>query len=402
MSVEPVYRVGTADDHEPANALIMLAFGQPDRVKRGMEISAPEDMRLLVGADGQLVAAMHVGRLGQWWLGRQAPSAQVNRLGTAPHQGGRGYATALLTSFLAELHEAGVPTATLFASTASLYRVAGFEAAGDWTEYSLRAEHLPRSTGPWRARQVPLDDLSQAKALYERVAPGRHGALVRDEAWWRRRIVGSTPESVVQFLLDGPVPGEDGEGQVGWAFVQYSVADHWRARLWVKDWGCLPGAERGLYGLLGGYGVLDGQVTWTGPDPDPALLALADRQFEIATRDLWYLRVVDLKLAFESRPYPEALRGTVRMRVNDPRCPWNTGTWLLEVADGHGTVQPVSDSGSRATMRLEPRALGALFTGYLDPDDLARGGLLADGSPRELGLLRAALCTRRPWVAEHY
>ena len=53
-------------------------------------------------------------------------------------------------------------------------------------------------------------------------------------------------------------------------------------------------------------------------------------------------------------------------------------------------------------MRVEPRGLAALFTGYQDPDDLARGGLLADGSARELGLLRAAFCSRRAWVAEHY
>ncbi|MFL6203168.1 MAG: sterol carrier protein domain-containing protein, partial [Thermoanaerobaculia bacterium] len=59
-------------------------------------------------------------------------------------------------------------------------------------------------------------------------------------------------------------------------------------------------------------------------------------------------------------------------------------------------------TATRTTMRIEPRGLGALFTGYLDPDDLVRGGLLADGSPRELNLLRAAFCTKRPWVAEHY
>ena len=397
-----VYRVGTPEDHRPANALISLAFGNPGATQRGVDRSAPADMRVLAGQGGELLAALHTGRLGQWWLGHRVPSAQVLRLGTAPNQGGRGYATALMTGFLNELHDAGVPTATLFASTAALYRGAGFEAAGDWTEYKIRAEHLPRTTAPWRSRQLPLDDLSEARALYDRVAAGRHGALDRDESWWRQHLIGPDTDRVVQFILDGPIPGQAEDGPVGWALVSYSVEDHWKARLWVRDWGCLPGAERGLYGLLGGYGVLDGQVEWTGPDPDPALLALPERRFEIGVRDLWYLRVVDLKQALTMRPYPEALRGTVRMRVNDPRCPWNTGTWLLEVAEGRGMVQPISATATRTTMRIEPRGLGCLFTGYLDPDDLVRGGLLADGSPRELNLLRAAFCTRRPWVAEHY
>jgi predicted acetyltransferase len=398
----PGYRIGTPEDHRPANALIALAFGKPEATQRFVDRSAPEDMRVVADDDGELVAALHTGRLGQWWLGRRVPSAQVLRLATSPHHGGRGYATALLTGFLSELHDAEVPTATLFASTAALYRGAGFEAAGDWTEYRIRADRLPRTTAPWRARQVGLDDLDDARALYDQVAATRHGALDRDEQWWRQHLLGASPDTVAQFILEGPLPGGDDEGPVGWALVSYGTEDHWKARLWVKDWGCLPGAERGLYGLLGGYGVLDGVVEWTGPDPDPAVLALPERHFELATRDPWYLRVVDLKLALASRPYPEALRGTVRMRVNDPRCPWNTGTWLLEVADGKGTVEPVSSATTRTTMRIEPRGLGGLFTGYLDPDDLARGGLLSDGSPRELSLLRAAFCSRRPWVAEHY
>jgi predicted acetyltransferase len=389
----PVYRPIADGEHAAVASLIMLGFGQPAEAASYAQRTRPDELRVL-DVGGEPVAALKLGRLGQWWLGRRAPSAQVYQLATAPEHGGRGYASALLRGLLGELHEQGVPTVTLFASTLSLYRGVGFECAGTWTMYEIRAEHLPRSTRPYRARRVPLEDpggLAEVRALYDRVAATRHGALDRDEPWWQR-LIGPDRERTALFVLDGP------DGHAGWALLRFDVQEGWRTRLSVRDWGCLPGAERALFGLLGGYGPLDGKVTWTGPDPDPGLLVLPEERFSIAARDHWLLRVVDLPAALSARPYPEALRGTVRLRVDDPRCPWNSGHWLLEVADGRGRVQPISSAG----MRLEARGLAALFTGFLDPDELARVGLLSDAQPRELSFLRAAFSTRRPWTAEHY
>ena len=72
MNGTPTYRAATAEEHWAANALISLAFGRPVD-QQGVDRSAPEDMRVLVGDGDELLAALHVGRLGQWWLGRQVP-----------------------------------------------------------------------------------------------------------------------------------------------------------------------------------------------------------------------------------------------------------------------------------------------------------------------------------------
>jgi predicted acetyltransferase len=389
----PVYRPAKPDEHEACNELIALAFGRPGSTAFSMEMTEPADFRV-VEADGKLAAVLEQHRQGQWWMGAKVPSAQVNRLATAPHVGGRGYASALVTAFLGELHDDGVPTATLFASTLALYRSAGFECAGDWTEYSMRADRLPRSTAPYRARQVPLTELDEIKALYGKVAPTRHGALARDDRWWEM-LIGRDRSSVVAFLLDGP------DGPVAWAIVGFSTEEGWRVRMRVRDWGCLPGAEQAMYGLLGGYGPLDGVASWSGPDPDPLLFVLPERQFGHYgpdERDQWLLRIVDLPAAIAARPFPESLRGTARFKVTDLRCPWNSGTWLLEVADGRGRLEPVSSAG----MWAEMRGLAALFTGFLGPEELTRAGLMGDIGHREQAFLRAAFCTHRPWTAEHY
>jgi predicted acetyltransferase len=389
-----VYRRIRPDEHEAVNELIALGFGRPGATSFAMEVTRPESFRV-IEADGELVAALDKNDLGQFWLGRRMPSTQICRVATVPHGGGRGYAGALMTGYLHELHETGTPTATLFASTLALYRAAGFECAGDWTEYSLRAEHLPRRTAPYRADRVPLDDLDEIRALYKVIAPTRHGALDRDEAWWRW-LIGRDRGSTVAFVLRDP----DGAA-AGWAIVGFGSEEGWRVRARVIDWGCLPGAERALYGVLGSYGPLDGVVTWSGPDPDPSLFVLPDRQFGHygpETRDHWLLRLVDVRRALELRAYPELVSGSVRFSVDDERCPWNTGSWELEIADGKGRVTPAADAPVTASVR----ALGPLFTGFLGPEELVRAGLLTGAGAPDLAFLRAAFTTHRPWSAEHY
>ena len=340
MNGTPTYRAATAEEHWAANALISLAFGRPESTKQAWTARPrrtcgcwsvtgtscwPRCTSAGSGSGGS--AARSLG-----------PGAAAGDVAAEPRRAGPR--DGLMTGFLHELHDEGVPTATLFASTAALYRGSGFEAAGDWTEYKIRAEHLPRTTAPWRSAGAPGRPRRGRRAVRPGAAAGRHGALVRDERWWREHIVGTNTEHVVQFVLDGPLPGTDEEGPVGWALVGYVAEEHWKARLWSGTGAACQaraGAVRPARRLR--RPRRDGRMDRAGPGPGPARPAGAPVRDRHAT---WYLRVVDLQLALTSRPYPEALRGTVRMRVNDPRCPWNTGTWLLEVADGRGTAQPIS------------------------------------------------------------
>lgn len=394
MPTETVVRYRTIDDdeHDAAIKALCLGFSIPDRHERYRRLIRPERVRV-VEAGGELATVLYYGRLGQWWHGRSLPSAQVLGLATPPQHRGRGYGTELLRGLLGELHADGVPTMTLYASTARLYRGAGLEYAGGWTRYEARAEHLPRTTAPYQARQVPLDDIGEIRALYRRVAPGRHGALDRDETWWQNTFLrerdGHTP---LAFVLDGP------DGPAGWLIATFDQDPSWSARIDVRDWGCLPGAQPALLGFLGGYGALDARVTWTGPDLDPALLALPDHSFRIARRDPWMLRIVDLPAAFTARPYPAGVAGRAGFTVTDRLCPWNSGSWLLEVADGKATLE----RGPAGPASADVRGLAALFTGYQEPADLAAAGLLGGFDDDTLAFLHAAFTTRRPWTAEHY
>jgi Sterol carrier protein domain len=114
---------------------------------------------------------------------------------------------------------------------------------------------------------------------------------------------------------------------------------------------------------------MNGVLTWSGPDPDPAgLFVLSDRHVQLVDRMHWMLRLVDRRAALAARPYPRGVAGRVAFRVADPVRPWNAGSWRLEVEGGEGR------------------------------DDLVRVGLLAGFPPDGLELLRGAFASPRPWT----
>jgi predicted acetyltransferase len=366
------------------------------KVEDYLERTEPGEFRV-VSEGGEIVSMLRLYRQPQWWLGRALPSAQVPHLATPPQHRGAGHGARLLAGLLEELHGDGVPLVTLTPSTYPFYRGAGFEIAGAWTIYEARAEHLPRSTAPYRARPVSLDDPAELAAVYARVAPSRHGALDRGEGFWRQLARRVKDRTSAAFVLDGP------GGPAGWAVATLEFRDHpepFQTRVEIADWGCLPGADAALFALFGGYGSMNGLVAWSGPDPDPAAIyTLQDRFARLADRWHWMLRLVDLPAALQARPWPAGVTGRLELRVEDRVCPWNTGGWRLELAGGQAKVEPAA---STPAATADIRGLASLFTGFAGPDDLVRAGLLGGFDGDAVELLRAAFASPRPWTAEFY
>ena len=367
------------------------------KVDEYLERTDPGEFRV-VEEGGEIVSVLRLYRQPQWWLGRALPSAQVPHLATPPQHRGAGHGARLLAGLLEELHGDGVPLVTLTPSNFPFYRGAGFEVAGAWTRYEARSEHLPRSTAPYRARLVSLDEPAELAAVYARVAPSRHGAFDRAEWFWRQLARRIRDKTSAAFVLDGP------GGPAGWAVATLEFRPDpapFQTRVEIADWGCLPGADAALFALFAGYASMNGMVAWSGPDPDPAAIyALQDHFARLTDRWHWMLRLVDLPAALQARPWPSGVAGQVAFRVEDPACPWNTGAWRLALAGGEARVDPAPGPAPAATADI--RGLASLFTGFTGPDDLLRAGLLAGFDQPAVELLRAAFASPRPWTAEFY
>jgi predicted acetyltransferase len=403
------YRLVTEEEKLAVIAALGLGFGIPGEAEDWASRTPTEQLRV-VEVDRQFASVLRVSTMAQYWLGQPVPSAQVLALATSLEQRARGHGIALLKGLFAELHEAGVPTVTLQPSTARFYRGAGFEFAGAWNLYEVSCEHAPALEPGYRARRLAADDLAPIMKLYERVAPSRHGAFVRDERWWRQRLARPRPpedKQSVNLLLEGA------DGPVGWLMLAFGTDTDQRnsplrLRVRIQDWGCLPGHDLALLGVLSGYRSMEGVVSWSGPDPDPFLFLLPNESLQLFRRRHWMLRLVDLAGAFSARPYAREAEGRVLLRVDDPTCPWNTGTWALELSGGHGKLARVSDArvregrGGSAPAEASVQGLAALFTGFAAPDELARTGLLSGLDASDLADLRTAFAGPKPFTAELY
>jgi predicted acetyltransferase len=402
------YRRITEVEKPAAMAALGLGFGIPAEAREWTARIDADQLRVME-VDGEFASVLRLSRMPQYWLGRPVPSGQVLSLATSLEHGGRGYGLALLEGMLAELHEAGVPTVTLQPSTARFYRTAGFEFAGSWNIYEVNCEHVPPLDRAYRVRRLPGDELGPIMKLYEQVAPTRHGAFAREEWWWRVALTRPRPnegKEAVNLLL------ETEDGPVGWAMLAFgaetgSANEPVALRVRIQDWGWLPGHDLAVLGVLAGYRTMEGMVRWSGPDPDPFLFLLPNESIRLVRRRYWMLRLVDVAAAFGARPYPPEAAGRVVLRLEDPRCPWNSGTWSLEIEGGQGRMERAG-GGQGGAPRATTEAmstiggLAALFTGFSGPDELARAGLLDGPDPAGLEVLRAAFAGPKPYTAELY
>src|SRR5664279_4298383 len=125
--------------------------------------------------------------------------------------------------------------------------------------------------------------------------------------------------------------------------------------------------------------------TWV---DDPLRNLLMDsRKLQLRLADHVWLRIVDLGRAVALRSYSAPVR--VVAAVTDAFCPWNSGTWVLELGGSGGTA---TRSSEPAQLRLDIGDLGAAFLGGTPVGRLAEARSI-QGDESAVRALGAALTT---------
>ena len=244
-------------------------------------------------------------------------------------------------------------------------------------------------TRPERAR--PL-----ARALYERVAPTVPGHLSRTDAVWNLRT-------------SDHAELRDGASRRRWAlhpdgYVCYRVKAGWdqhgpNSQL-VLDEICAatPLARASLWQYLMSMDLVRTVNYRAGWVDDPLRDLLLDpRRMQLTVSDHVWLRIVDLDRAIGMRSYSAPFRGVVEL--TDALCPWNAGTWALDLTASGGTA---TRSTAAPQVRLDIVDLGAAFLGGTPLARLAAAGRVA-GDPAAVRALGEALATPlAPWCPEGF
>lgn len=327
------------------------------------------------------------------------PVAGVTWVAVRPGWRRRGLLRSMITEQLHGLHTTGAePVAILTASEAALYGRYGYgQAIGQARLELLHGASLRPGTAteavvetrPERAR--PL-----ARALYERVAPTVHGHLSRTDAVWNLRT-------------SDHAELRDGASRRRWAlhpdgYVCYRVKAGWtqhgpNSQL-VLDEICAatPSARASLWQYLMSMDLVRTVNYRAGWVDDPLRDLLLDpRRMQLTVSDHVWLRIVDLERAIGLRSYSAPFRAVVEL--TDVLCPWNAGTWALDLTGSGGTAARSTDGPQ---LRLDIIDLGAAFLGGTPLARLAAAGRVT-GDPATVRTLDAALATAlAPWCPEGF
>ncbi|MGN6756710.1 MAG: GNAT family N-acetyltransferase [Thermomicrobiales bacterium] len=387
-NIEPVISPLRPGEQSVLEAIIARAlhFEEPGRMAYWMAGAGPEHYRV-VRAGGRPVGGLAILRAGQWFGGQRVPMAGIGSLGIAPEWRGRGAASALLRGTLSELHETGIALATLYPSTLPVYRKAGFEHAGNTLTYELTLAGLnPRPA----LDVVPIatDEWQTLVPIRNRWVQQHNGGLDRNPFMWQKTVAPFGQEAYAYLIRRGDTP----EG-----YFVYSQAGR-KAPLQVLDW-CVLDREAGLTFLafLASDRAMTSTATLRGAPAEPILQLLPEPGVTINRLHPWLLRIVDVAGALRARGSHPALTAELHFAVTDDLLPANCGNFVLRISAGRGDVV----CGGTGQLRLDVRALAALYTSFLTAEQLASIGALA-GSMADLALASLVFAGPPPRLVDAY
>lgn len=350
----------TAAEVEPALAVLERAFGgapHPDDVAVEVDVVDPARFygaRLgedLVGTAGSFELSMTVP-------GGPAPVAGVTWVGVLPTARRQGVLSALMTRQLTDLHERGEAVAALWATEAGIYGRYGYGTSAWHLALALprgAAFRSPVAPGGLRLVEPGVDEVRET---YARVAAASPGWPQRDAAWWAYRLHDPA------HRRDGASPLQCVATDDGYAL--YATALSWddgvpagevRVREVVAG---TPAAAARLWRYL-----LDLDLAKTVRVPllatDDRLLVdlLAEPRVARASwRDCLHVRLVDVPAALARRRY--AADVDVVLAVQDPRCPWNDGSWRLVGGRDGASCSRTEDAPD---LEVDVSDLGAAYLG---------------------------------------
>ncbi|MEU3624473.1 GNAT family N-acetyltransferase [Amycolatopsis coloradensis] len=324
----------------------------------------------------------------------QTPLAAVTSVGVLPGHRRRGVLTRVMRAQLDGLHEdGGEPIAALWASESVIYPRFGYGLAAQFYRAKVRAKAAYRPGVALHAERVREVGREQAlpliKAIYEKEAPQRVGALDRLESTW-------------EFVLDDPERRREGATAVKFAvlpdgYAMFRVKNDWheegpRGTLRVEELvATTPEAYASLHRYLLDYDLIGTIEVYAALD-EPLIHLLADpRKMTRSAGDSLWVRLVDVDRALVTRRY--GMPVDLVFGVRDAFCPWNTGNWrLVTDADGNAEVTRVEDAPD---LELDVIDLGAIFLGGTRPSTLAAAGRIEERTAGAVSRATAAFASDR-------
>ncbi len=363
-----------------------------------------EHLRGVFDDEGRMLAVLTNLPFAMYVDGARIPMGGIAGVASLPEYRRGGNVGQLLVECIRETREQGMPLSGLYPFKQSFYRRYGWEVASAWNMTVIPMDQLApyRAFGGvvtrhWRASE----DWAELNAIYDRWARQRRGYMVRDtQAHWKEWVNAQWRPEDQQWHAAVWRP-EAGAPPEGYVYYRVDKPDG-KNRLAVKEMIALtPEAERGLWGFVAQHDSACDTVGIRMRRSYP-IWHLAENAGGIDAKLTSgpMLRIVDVKGAFESRPWPTHVNGSVTIGFADEHAPWNHGTWQVSFEGGRAAVR--SAPGATEDLAAAVQTWSQMYAGLVGPEQQARSQRLAVSNQHALRLLREALAGDEFFYYEYY
>ncbi|MDQ3877046.1 MAG: GNAT family N-acetyltransferase [Actinomycetota bacterium] len=378
----------TNDQFEEFLKTVEAAFGEvpePEHAEKFAKFSDPQ--RMFAARDGSTM----VGTAGAYAFDLTVPGGSVKAggvtvVGVLPSHRRRGVLTKMMRAQIDDEHERREPIAVLWASEDPIYQRFGYGAAAVQAHIDLpRAEAAFLTPEPQvgQAHMITADEaLNIYPVVYDQVKEQRPGMYARWPEWWRFHRLRDPESDREGFSPRWHVVWEDPSGEVG-AYAMYRVKTGWEQGFAVgtlqvdEAMGVDAVATREIWRYLFGVDLITNIAAYHLPS-DHALryLLLNPRSLRFMSGEALWLRIIDLPEALEARAYKHD--GSLVVDIVDDFCPWNAGTWSIDVHDGKAKV---TRAAGEAALSMTVNELACTYLGETTFAQLASAGRVRELSP---------------------
>jgi predicted acetyltransferase len=389
------YRPLSEAEAERAAAIESYAFhGAPDPA--GMSAERLAQMRGLFVDDALAAQLALIPLQVRTGLG-VAPAAGIGGVATPPEARRRGYVATLLRHLADELRAGGVPLAILYPFKRSFYARYGWATFFERRVYrgdTARFASFKRAPGAF----VPAGpaDIPELDRIYRRALHGRFGLIVRDDAWWR--------DKVLRYWEGNPWHAyiwRDEQGQ-GRAYLVYRLQPEGDGRRLVcrEIAATDPLARAQLFAFFALHEDHASGVRFPAPADAPVNMLMPE-PLECAVEPHFMLRLLDIPAALEAHAFPREAAGRLSIAVSDGWIAENQGVYELELDHGSCHVRRLPDD-HEADLSCDVATLAQIYSRYLPPRTAAAFGMLAVADRPALGLAERAFAGLAPFCTDFF
>lgn len=294
----------------------------------------------------------------------------ISSVATWPEYRRQGLVAKLLKHGLEVMKDSGQTISFLAPFAYPFYRKYGWEMHGEYKQWTLKTEQLPKLQGNGYMERLG-EDKSMIYPIYEAYAQQYNGTMKRSEAWWEQRIFGGSKKGLVAVYRNA-----SGEAR-GYIFYQVKEEKMQIHELVYLDFDCY----KGLWEFIKQHDSMIKEVSLDTPVDESLPLLVDNPRAEQKIVPYFMTRIVDVQAFLEKFTlHWQDEQEQAFLHVYDEHAPWNDGTFhILAGRSGEGnqvTFYPRKDKGScmnqpKKGVSCDIQTLSTMLLGYQRPSALA-------------------------------